>query len=153
MSEPNETSQDELQQKVRQLEESLQRREDELATAEAQRDEMQTRLVETENRTVVERALNQAGVVDVEAAALLLSRRVDLTGEVPPDELTSAVEQLLLDKPFLRAQPPAMPPSTRTGRDGPDVAARMADAAQRAVASGNRRDVVEYLRLRRENMK
>jgi TolA-binding protein len=153
MSEPNETLQDEMQQKVRQLEESLQRREDELATAEAQRDEIQTRLLETENRVMADRALHQAGVVDVEAAALLLSKRVDITGDLTPDELTRAVEQLLLDKPFLRAAQTHMPPATRTGRDAPDVAARMADAAERAVASGNRRDVVEYLRLRRATMK
>lgn len=152
MSETNETSQDELQQKVRQLEDSLQRREDELATAEAQRDEIQTRLVEAENRSVVQRAFQQAGVVDHEAAALLLGRRLDLGSEVTPEELTTAVEQLLLDKPFLRAAMPAMPPVTRTGHTPPDIASRLADAAQQAVASGNRRDVIEYLRLRRASM-
>ncbi|MBN1554229.1 MAG: hypothetical protein JXA11_05755 [Phycisphaerae bacterium] len=145
-------SRNELQQKVRQLEETLQRREDELATAEAQRDEIQTRLVETENRAVVDRAFQQAGVIDGEAAMLLLSRRVDLAGEATPNELTRAVEQLLLDKPFLRAAAPAMPPATRTGRDAPNLSARIADAAQRAITSGNRRDVIEYLRLRRTNM-
>ncbi|MBN1941811.1 MAG: hypothetical protein JW849_00795 [Phycisphaerae bacterium] len=153
MSEPNETSRDELQQKVQQLSEALQRREDELATAEAQRDEIHTRLCEAENRIAAERALMQAGAVDTEAATLLLARRVDLAGDVTPEELAAAVEQLLLDKPFLRAQPAAMPPATRTGRDGPSATARLADAAERAVASGNRRDVAEYLRLRRANMK
>jgi len=147
------TSQNELQQKVCQLEETLQRREDELATAEAQRDEILSRLCEAENRVVVDRALHQAGVVDAEAATLLLSRRMDLSGEVTPEELTSAVDQLLLDKPFLRATRTTMPPATRTGQSGLDATARIADAAERAITSGNRRDVVEYLRLRRANMK
>ncbi len=162
MSDRNETTQpsdattnvpNELQQKVRQLEESLQRREDELATAEAQRDEILTRLSEAENRVVVDRAFHQAGVVDAEAAGLLLSRRVDLSSEITPEELSAAVDQLLLDKPFLRARRTSMPPATRTGQANLDAAARIADAADRAIASGNRRDVVEYLRLRRASMK
>lgn len=139
----------EWRQKVRQLEESLRRREDELATAEAQRDELLARLGEAENRLAAERALTRAGVTDLETASLLLSRRVDLCESVTPEELAAAVERLLLDKPFLRAPLPPLPPATRVARDAIDPTARLAEAAQRAVETGNRRDVVEYLRLRR----
>ena len=144
-----------LQQKVRQLEETLEARNDELATAEAQRDEVNSRLCETENRMSVERALHQAGVADVETATLLLEHRVDLAEVVTSEELNVAVEKLLLDKPFLRAKTNTnMPPATRTGHDeSTSAAARMADLAQRAITSGSRRDVAEYLRQRRTNIK
>ena len=122
MSEPKETSQTandntgpdsgvELQQKVRQLEETLQRREDELATAEAQRDEIHMRLCEAENRVVVERSLSQAGVVDVEAALLLLTRRVDLAGGDERAMMASLARLAALD-PELTVYPGHGPATT-----------------------------------------
>jgi len=141
----------ELSQKVRQLESQLDHRSDELATAEAQRDETTSRLCETENRLLTERLLTQAGVVDVETASLLLGQRVDFSEPVANEDLTSALERLLLEKPYLRATAPAMPGPTRTGRDEPcNEPARLAQIADRAAKSGNRKDIAEYLRLRRQ---
>jgi hypothetical protein len=119
-----------------------------LGAAEAQRDEARARLVEAENRRAAERLLGASGVVDLEAAELLLGRRIDLTAEeLDTAALRRSIEQLLLDKPFLRAARP-LPGRTggvrRAGHSG-----ELADAAERAARSGDRRDVAEYLRLRR----
>jgi hypothetical protein len=119
---------------------------DALATAEAQRDEALHRLEEAQGRLSAERLLAAAGVSDVEAAATLLARRVDLA-QTQGEELRLGVEQLLLDKPYLRSGQVSLPPPTASGRA--PAAAAIIEAAQRAARSGDRRDVAHYLRLRR----
>jgi len=138
-----------LEQQLTQLQEQLQTRADELATAEAQRDEARQQMTQVNNQFAADRLLIQAGVVDMEAAHLLLQNRVDLGEELESSEVEHAVQQLLVDKPFLRGN--AMPPKSASVRRGvQSLTARIANAADRAVASGDRRDVAEYLRLRRQ---
>ena len=123
---------------------------DQLATAEAQRDELRQQLTILENRLSAERLLAQSGVVDVEAAWLLLSKRMDLNEELEREALSRGVEQLLVDKPYLRPAAAGLPPGTASARSNQaGAAARLAQSAQKAVHSGDRRDVAEYLRLRR----
>ena len=144
----------EVEQQLEAAQSRIQQRDDELATAEAQRDEASTQLVVVENRLAAERLLTQAGVVDLETASVLLSRRLDLAEEVDAEALARGVEQLLLDKPFLRspgtARGASLPPKTASPRDAAAApAARLAQAAELAARSGDRRDVADYLRLRR----
>ncbi len=143
---------EELEQQLEELQSQMERRSDELAAAESQRDETLSRLTETDNARRVERRLAAAGVTDFETAGLLLSRRVDLTEELDDEALDRRVEQLLLDKPFLRstaAAGAALPPVSASPRAGDAAAGQLAHAAERAAQTGNRRDVADYLRLRR----
>lgn len=128
----------------------LQQREEQLALAEAQRDELQSQLTARENQIHLERRLTAAGVVDLEAATVLLGKRVDLQGEVGETELSAAVDSLLAEKPYLLPPAPAMPPATASPRETPaTLDQQVQQAARSAIATGNRRDVAEYLRLRR----
>ncbi len=131
-------------------------RNDELATAEAQRDEANMQLAATENRLAAERILANAGAVDVETASLLLRERVNFSEDLPPEQLVQAIERLLRDKPFLQGSatpPPAMPTLTSSARsDQGGETAHLSNAARRAAQSGNRRDIAEYLRLRRQTI-
>jgi hypothetical protein len=141
----------ELEQQIKGVQEQLDHRSKELGLAEAQRDEARHQLIVGENRSKAERMLAEAGAVDIEAASLLLSKRVDFGEELNADGLARRVEQLLLDKPFLRGSPPAgLPPKTASARaSGAAGLAQLTRAADRAASSGDRRDVAEYLRLRR----
>jgi len=139
-----------LEQQLTQLQGQLQTRSDELATAEAQRDEARQHMTQMNNQFSVDRLLIQAGVVDMEAARLLLQNRVDLGEELESTDIEQAVQQLLVDKPFLRVGSAFPPKSASASRGGASLTARIANAADRAVESGDRRDVAEYLRLRRQ---
>lgn len=141
----------ELEQQLADLRAQLDHRNEELAVAEAQRDEARVQLVATGNQRRAERLMIEAGVVDLEAASLLLSKRIDLAGELEEEAVRRGVEQLLLDKPFLVRPSASLPPSTASPRsEKPGSFAQLTKAAERAVQSGSRRDVAEYLRLRRQ---
>lgn len=141
-----------IEQQLTELQSQLEHRSEEIAQAEAQRDEANQHLVNVQNRMLAERMMSQAGVVDIEAASLLLGKRMDLNEELEPEAISLKVEQLLLDKPFLRSPlSPPLPPTTASPKVRPNPAAMLAQAAQRAARSGGRRDVAEYLRLRRQS--
>jgi hypothetical protein len=140
-----------VEQQLAELKAQLDHRNEDLALAEAQRDEAGNQLLVAGNQRGVERLLMEAGVVDLEAAHLLLSKRMDLAAELDDEAIRRNVEQLLLDKPFLLRPAGALPSSTaspRSEKTGPF--AQLAQAAERAVRTGSRRDVAEYLRLRRQ---
>jgi len=140
-----------VEQKLNDVQTQFEERLDQLATAEAQRDELQHQLETDRTRGRAERMLYEAGAVDIEAALALLERRADLGAELDEEALAQAVGQLLQDKPFLRA--PAAAPAGKTASPRLQHAAantRLAQAASQAAQSGNARDVAEYLRLRRQ---
>jgi hypothetical protein len=141
----------ELTDRIRQLEARLDEQQDQLARAESQRDEARSELVTVENRHRLSAALRDAGCVDLEAAGLLLGRELDLSEDIPSEQLQQQVESLLLNRPHLRrAGRRAGPGITSSPRDAPcEGTTQLADAAERAARSGNRRDIAEYLRLRR----
>jgi len=141
-----------LEQQLKDVQSQVGRHSEELAAAESQRDEAKVQLTATENRLGAERLLNAVGVADVETAVLLLSKRLDFAEEIDAETFSRQIEQLLLDKPFLRSgAEAALPPKTASARPAQtSVAAQLSRAAQRAVQSGNRRDIAEYLRLRRQ---
>ncbi len=143
-----------LEQQLQEARKQISNRDDQLAAAEAQRDEAQMQLTLTENRMLVDHAFARADVVDTETASLLLSKRLDLSEPIDAEQLAAGVEKLLIDKPFLKAtgtEAGSMPPKTASAKDGrPATAAQLANAARQAIRSGNRRDIAEYLRLRRK---
>jgi len=143
----------EFEQQLTEMQSQLDALGDELARAEAQRDEAAQRLVETENRLTAERLMAMAGVADTETAMLLLSKRIDLTQELAGSAIADAVEELLVDKPFLRSgQGSSLPGATASAKPAAlGGFGALADAAEKAIESGDRRDVAEYLRLRRQN--
>jgi len=140
-----------LEQELNDLKSQVERRNAELAVAEAQRDEARLQVATVENQRLAERMFIEAGVVDLEAASLLLSKRVDLSEHLDGETLARSVEQLLLDKPFLARRASPLPPATASARpERPGTFAQLAQAADRAARTGDRHDVAEYLRLRRQ---
>ncbi|HAU38844.1 MAG TPA: hypothetical protein DCX07_14150 [Phycisphaerales bacterium] len=138
-----------LEQQFREVQAQLEDQRNQLALAEAQRDEARQQILFAENRIAAERALAESGVTDLEAASILLARRVDLKEPLEAEALARDVEQLLQKKPYLRAAG-GLPPPTAAPKPRQAPAADLADAARRAAHSGNRRDVADYLRLRRQ---
>jgi len=141
----------ELEQQLKEFQTRLDLAGEQFGAAEAQRDEARTQLIVTENRMSAERMFAQAGVVDIETASILLGRRVDLSEALDTQTLTRHIEQLLLDKPFLQNHGGAsLPPRTSSPRPPRTSGiAELTDAARKAAQSGDRRDVANYLRLRR----
>ena len=147
-----ETKLQETEQMLTDLQAQLSTNEVELAASISQREQAVSKLLETHNRLTAERLLTEAGAVDVEAASLLLEKRVDLSNEVDTERLRDNIDELLTAKPFLRATKASpLPPATASSRAPNETSAlQLSRAAEQAVKSGNRRDVAEYLRLRRQ---
>ena len=108
-----------VEQKLTDVQSQLEQRLEQLARAEAQRDEFQHRLESAQSRAAAEKLLLSSGVADLEVAVLLLEKRVDLSGDPDQAQLRQAVEQLLVDKPYLLAEPPRLPGKTASARLAP----------------------------------
>jgi hypothetical protein len=108
----------------------------------------QAALEQRERAHEVERALLDAGAVDVETARLVVER-VLLEMETP--DVAAAVERVRGDKPFLFASPTpttgfaSVAMGERVDGGDRDELSRLAEAA---LSSGRRRDVLRYLRAR-----
>ncbi len=144
------------QERLRQLEQQLEAAQtqlssqaDQIARAEAQRDELQQAMETNRQHAAAERLFMLAGVADTEAAMLLLEKRAKPGEELDGAELQQAVERLLLDKPYLLAGG-GTAGKTASRRIGASLTGQIAKAAAKAVQSGHRRDVIDYLRLRRQ---
>ena len=145
-----ETKLTQFEQQLADAQAQLDGRLEQLAAAEAQRDELRTRLDLAATHASAERMLRQAGVADVETAMALLEKRTDLAVAPDAGQLEQEIQRLLQDKPILLADPPRLPGKTASARLAASGPARLARAATRAAVSGSRRDVAEYLRLRRQ---
>jgi TolA-binding protein len=140
-----------VEQQLKDLQQQVDKRTEEIGQAEAQRDEARQQITEMHNRLAAQRLMGQAGVIDLDAACTLLQGWMDLGDEMDAEAIARGVEGLLLDKPFLRAATPPLPPATASARpSAPAGAAQLAQAADRAARSGGRRDIANYLRLRRQ---
>lgn len=120
----------------------LARQLDEARASVAERDATITQL---ERRMRIDELLREADAIDLESARLLTEAAVQAMDE--PD-VETAVNELRARKPMLFAakQPRAFAQSANE-IDTDDAANQ---AAAEAHASGNRRDLLRYLRLRRE---
>jgi hypothetical protein len=126
------------------------RPEDQLVALQQKFDETSAALAETrrqlesvERRQKIDQALIEADTVDLEAARLLTEVAVGLMDD---GDVQSAVDELRRRKPYLfrRSAPPGGAMSAR-----PRPGAPAQDAAEQAAVTGNRRDLLRYLRTRR----
>jgi hypothetical protein len=139
-----------VEKQLAELRQQMEGRLEQLATAEAQRDELSHQLDTTRRRASAERMLAACGAADLEAGMALLEKRMDFSQDLEDSRVASAIEGLVAEKPFLLGPPAALPGKTagaKARRPGP--AQQLARAAARAATSGSRRDVADYLRLRR----
>jgi len=123
----------------------------ELKKARDAADEMLHELSETKFEQKLAGKLISAGVVDLESALLIVRSKVEGKDD---DAINKCVERLHGEKAFLfndhRREVTAMPPGyagSKQKMSGLDKT--LADAADRAIRTGKRTDVQEYLRLRR----
>ncbi|MBN2843337.1 MAG: hypothetical protein JXM68_09620 [Sedimentisphaerales bacterium] len=105
--------------------------------------EAQAKLAEAEFVRELSVELTRSGVIDLEAA-------LQLAGE--GQDAQTAAEQLRQDKPYLFAVKAGIAPGPTAGVRSvhtDNSQARLKVASRQASQSGNRRDLYEYLRLRR----
>ncbi len=117
---------------------------EQLEQARADLEESRQTLDAVEQRQRIDHLLIEADAIDLEAARLLTE--IAVASDEEPD-LAEAVEQLKARKPYL---------FRRDGRGAGGMSARprggpggLDDAARIASQSGDRRDLLRYLRLRR----
>ncbi|MEM6333744.1 MAG: hypothetical protein AAF823_10445 [Planctomycetota bacterium] len=100
-------------------------------------------ITDLERREAITDRLREAGAVDLDVARLLTE--VAVAG-MPDADVRLAVDELRRDKPYLFQPAPAPRRAMGARLPEPDPAA---DAAERAEQTGDRRDLMTYLRLRR----
>lgn len=146
-----ESSLQQFEQGLKDTQAQLAERLEQLASAEAQRDELRHQIDTMHMRSSAERMLHDAGVTDIETAMAVLEKRVTFSEDLDAEQMQQAVDQLLQAKPNLTIVPPVLPDKTASPRlGGVGAGARLAKSAAQAAQTGNRRDVAEYLRLRRQ---
>jgi anthranilate phosphoribosyltransferase len=123
---------------------------DQLAAAKSQAAELNAKLNEVTLEQQLFRRLSDAGVSDIESAMLLAKSRIKGSDE---QELDKCIEQLHKEKSHLFAgsrSPVVFQRKTAgTRQQTPDADTILAQAAGKAAATGNRKDLQEYLKLRR----
>jgi len=131
--------------RAQQAEQQLQEREQALSEAQAALSEKEATIQQLERRQKIDELLGQAEPVDHEAARLLTEQAV---AEMAAPDVQQAVSELKRKRPYLFRE--------REAAGGPAMAARShsldeprEEAAATAAMSGDRRDLLRYLRLRR----
>ncbi len=119
---------------------------DELATTQAALAEAQQTITALERRQRIDALLAESDAVDIEVARLLTETAVATMDE--PD-LQRAVDDLRRDKPYLFRRQSAAGASAMPARSD-DAPPPTQAAAQQALATGNRRDLLRYLRMKRQ---
>lgn len=143
---PRRVEDEELRRRAEQAEERVLQLENELAELEQTLSETRAALDDAERRSEIERQLVEADAVDLETARLLTEASVGQMGEA---DVSEAVAELKRTKPFLfkkaaRSQASAMSGALECGRCD-----ELQNAAESARATGDRRTLLRYLRLRR----
>lgn len=140
--------------KIKSQVEFIRKAQEQRAVIEAQRDEAQMQKTIAENRLDAVSIFASAGVVNPEDACVLLGQELDFA-ETTKEQLQQTAQELLINKSYLLAPTgpavetmPAMTSNLRNANSGQSV--QLAATAERAARSGNRRDIAEYLRLRRQ---
>ncbi len=122
---------------------------EQLAQAGSQLTKLSEQLSDIQTEQKLMRKLSAAGTVDMETAVLIAKAR--LNGEQKAD-LESVVEQLKKEKQYLFAGDSSTLKVTRTAGVRQRVTnsqAALERAAKKAATTGNRTDLQEYLKLRR----
>ena len=121
---------------------------DQLRTRDEELKAMHAKASRLERRGTIERGLAQAGAIDTEALALLVESRLEADEDATPQRV---IAQLQRERPALfrsgTARASALSPSHPSqGAPGRQVVDR---AREDARATGDRRALMKYLRLRR----
>lgn len=121
---------------------------DQLRARDEQLQAMQSKAARLERRGAIERNLAQAGAIDTEALALLVENRLEVDQDTTPQRV---IAQLQRERPALfriiGSRTSALSPSHPSqGAPGRQVVDRARDDAR---ATGDRRALMKYLRLRR----
>ena len=126
---------------------------DDLTTLQAQLSATQQELASTrqqlevtERRQRIDGLLVDADAIDLEAARLLTEAAVQLMDE--PD-VKLAVDELRRRKPYLFRRRVSVAGGAMTARVR-HATTHADDAAEQAATTGNRRDLLHYLRMRRK---
>lgn len=92
--------------------------------------------------------LNKAGVRDIEAGLALTRKRLENNGQTSIKEI---VEELRSEKKYLFSKEPLIGASKTASVKAPMPEGEkvLTECAKKAAASGSRRDIQEYLRIRR----
>lgn len=115
-----------------------------VTTLQAELAQAQEALALSERRLLLDRALTEAGAIDVPAAHLLIEQMPEPAGE--PAEV---VAELKARKPYLFRSPPPAPRSpTMAPRPGTSRSP-VIDAAYSAMSTGKRTELLHYMRLKR----
>jgi hypothetical protein len=122
---------------------------EQLAQAKSQTAELSEQLSDIQTEQKLMRQLAAAGAVDLETAVLIARARLQDKDDA---DVTGVIEQLKKEKQFLFAgsSPSAAPTKTAGARDRVTNSQTLLErAAKKAATTGNRTDLHEYLKLRR----
>ncbi|MEX1017518.1 MAG: hypothetical protein WDZ31_12315 [Phycisphaeraceae bacterium] len=114
---------------------------------QAQLDEAQQTVRHLERRQSIDSLLAESEAIDLDAARLLTERAVL---EMDEPDVKAAVADLRRHKPYLFRRRTSEGHGAMAPRVGEDDVPVAEDLAQRAAVSGDRRDLLRYLRLRRQ---
>ena len=117
-----------------------------LEQLQQQLDEAQHTVTHLERRQQIDALLAEAEAIDLETARLLTERAVEQMSE--PD-VSLAVDELRRNKPYLFQHSTDTNSGAMAARDAANVTGAE-QAAEHAARSGDRRDLLHYLRLRRQ---
>lgn len=121
---------------------------EQLAEAKSQAAKLAEQLNDIQLEQKLTRKLAQAGAIDLETAVLIAKARVGSNGDIDV-----VVEQLKKEKQYLFAESSSgvtVTKKTAAAKDRlPDSRAILERAAKKAATTGNRADLQQYLRLRR----
>ena len=124
---------------------------EQLAKAKAEAANMSEQLSDIQAEQVLMRKLSAAGTIDLESAVLIAKARLE--GQSQAD-LDSVVEQLKKEKQYLFVSPIGKTPipirKTAAAKDRTqNCQTALERAAKKAATTGNRIDLQQYLKLRR----
>lgn len=119
---------------------------DRFTQMQSQLDSSQETITALERRQKIDALLSDSDAIDLEAARLLTEISVSQMDE--PD-VSAAVSDLRRQKPYLFRHRSAPADSAMSPRIETPGHPTTHDAAERAAATGDRRDLLDYLRLRR----
>ena len=122
---------------------------EQLAQAKTQTAELSEQLSDIQIEQKLMRQLAVAGAIDLETAGLIAKARMQ---EKPDADVTGVIEQLKKEKQYLFAgsSSSVSPTKTAGARDRVTNSQTLLErAAKKAATTGNRTDLHEYLKLRR----
>ncbi|MFC1780938.1 hypothetical protein ACFLZ8_01560 [Planctomycetota bacterium] len=122
---------------------------EQLAKEQAERQEISLQLSSIQTEQKLTHKLITAGTIDVESAVLLAKERLGSEKDTDAEEV---VEQLRKEKPYLFGNASEIVTAEKTAGARErlnSTHAVLEKAANKAAVTGNRRDLHEYLKLRR----